>query len=74
MLGARDLAFPRLNLASWYLFVMAGIVVLYALFVGRGRYRLDFLHPAVHLLFERPCGSWRPSAFSSPVFLPLPLA
>jgi heme/copper-type cytochrome/quinol oxidase subunit 2 len=34
MLGARDLAFPRLNLLSWYLFVAAGLVVLYALFVG----------------------------------------
>ena len=34
MLGARDLAFPRLNLASWYLFMAAGAVALWALFVG----------------------------------------
>jgi cytochrome c oxidase subunit 1 len=34
MLGARDLAFPRLNLASWYLFVAAGLVLLYALLIG----------------------------------------
>jgi cytochrome c oxidase subunit I len=34
MLGARDLAFPRLNLLSWYLFVAGGLVALYALFVG----------------------------------------
>jgi cytochrome c oxidase subunit I len=34
MIGARDLAFPRLNLFSWYLFIAAGAVVLYALFVG----------------------------------------
>jgi cytochrome c oxidase subunit I len=34
MLGARDLAFPRLNLASWYLFNLGGAVTLYALFVG----------------------------------------
>jgi cytochrome c oxidase subunit 1 len=34
MLGARDLAFPRLNLLSWYLFVFAGLIALYALFVG----------------------------------------
>jgi cytochrome c oxidase subunit 1 len=34
MLGARDLAFPRLNLASWYLFVLGGLVTLYALIVG----------------------------------------
>ncbi len=34
MLGARDLAFPRLNLFSWYLFVVAGLVTVAALFVG----------------------------------------
>ncbi len=34
MLGARDLAFPRLNLISWYLFVVAGAAVLYSLFAG----------------------------------------
>ncbi len=34
MLGARDLAFPKLNLFSWYLFVFAGLAVLYSLFVG----------------------------------------
>src|SRR6201996_2476141 len=34
MLGARDLAFPRLNLLSWYLFMAGGLIVLYALFVG----------------------------------------
>ena len=25
MIGARDLAFPRLNLASWYLFILSGL-------------------------------------------------
>jgi cytochrome c oxidase subunit 1 len=34
MLGARDLAFPKLNLASWYMFVAGGLIVLYGLFVG----------------------------------------
>ena len=34
MLGARDLAFPRLNLFSWYLFIAGGAVTLWALFVG----------------------------------------
>ncbi len=34
MLGARDLAFPRLNLISWYLFVTGGIIALYALLSG----------------------------------------
>jgi len=34
MIGARDLAFPRLNLASWYLFMAGGLITLYAVFVG----------------------------------------
>jgi cytochrome c oxidase subunit 1 len=34
MIGARDLAFPRLNLASWYLYVAGGAIVLAALFLG----------------------------------------
>src|SRR5271155_821693 len=34
MVGARDLAFPRLNLLSWYLYVIAAILLLLALFMG----------------------------------------
>ncbi|MEO8714176.1 MAG: cbb3-type cytochrome c oxidase subunit I, partial [Acetobacteraceae bacterium] len=34
MIGARDLAFPKINLMSWYLFVAAGIAEFYAMFVG----------------------------------------
>ena len=34
MLGARDGAFPRLNLASWYIFMTGGLLVLYAIVVG----------------------------------------
>jgi cytochrome c oxidase subunit 1 len=34
MIGARDLAFPRLNLTSWYLFMLGGALVLDALFIG----------------------------------------
>ena len=34
MLGARDLAFPRLNLASWYLYTLGGLFTLYALVAG----------------------------------------
>jgi cytochrome c oxidase subunit I len=34
MLGARDLAFPRLNLASWYIFVVGGLFSLYAIVAG----------------------------------------
>jgi len=35
MLGARDLAFPRLNLASWYMFMIGGIMILWAT-LGKG--------------------------------------
>src|SRR5688572_7307047 len=34
MLGARDLAFPRLNLASWYLFTIAGLFIVWAVLKG----------------------------------------
>src|ERR1700739_1579564 len=29
MIGAKDLAFPKINLLSWYLYVLGGILVLY---------------------------------------------
>ncbi len=32
--GARDLAFPRLNLLSWYLYIIAGALILCALAMG----------------------------------------
>ena len=34
MIGAKDLAFPRLNLASWYIFLLGGGMVLYAILIG----------------------------------------
>jgi len=34
MIGARDLAFPRLNLLSWYLYMAGGLIVLAALALG----------------------------------------
>ncbi len=34
MLGARDLAFPRLNLASWYVFVAGGALAMTAMLAG----------------------------------------
>jgi cytochrome c oxidase subunit 1 len=34
MIGARDLAFPRLNLLSWYVFMLGGAFTLYALLRG----------------------------------------
>ncbi|MEX2381705.1 MAG: cbb3-type cytochrome c oxidase subunit I [Opitutales bacterium] len=34
MIGARDVAFPRLNLMSWYLFMFGGLFALYAIIAG----------------------------------------
>ncbi|MBL8287121.1 MAG: cytochrome c oxidase subunit I [Rubrivivax sp.] len=34
MIGAKDLALPRLNLASWYLYMAGGAITLAALFLG----------------------------------------
>jgi cytochrome c oxidase subunit 1 len=34
MIGARDLAFPRINLLSWYIYMLGGIITLYALLQG----------------------------------------
>src|SRR5262249_28471210 len=34
MIGARDLAFPRVNLASWYVYMAGGILMIFVLFGG----------------------------------------
>jgi len=34
MIGAKDLAFPRLNLASWYIYVVGGLFTLFAVASG----------------------------------------
>ncbi len=34
MIGAKDLAFPRINLLSWYIFIVGGIFTLAALLAG----------------------------------------
>ena len=34
MIGARDLAFPKLNLASWYVFMVGGVLTLSAALLG----------------------------------------
>src|SRR5947199_9187505 len=34
MIGARDLAFPRVNLLSWYLLVIGGLFALFAMLAG----------------------------------------
>ncbi len=34
MIGAKDLAFPRLNLASWYIYMIGGLFTLWAVVTG----------------------------------------
>src|SRR6186997_1701849 len=34
MIGAKDLAFPRINLLSWYLLVIGGAFTVYAMITG----------------------------------------
>lgn len=34
MIGAKDVAFPRLNLASWYVYVLGSIFALYSIITG----------------------------------------
>jgi cytochrome c oxidase subunit 1 len=34
MIGAKDLAFPRINLLSWYVYVAGGLITIYALLAG----------------------------------------
>src|SRR5438132_6622162 len=34
MIGAKDLAFPRINLLSWYLLVIGGVLMMYTILTG----------------------------------------
>ncbi|MHB8880512.1 MAG: cytochrome c oxidase subunit I [Thermodesulfovibrionales bacterium] len=35
-IGARDLAFPRINLLSWWIYILGGLMALLSLFTGEG--------------------------------------
>ena len=34
MIGAKDLAFPRINLLSWYLYIIGGLLMVYTILAG----------------------------------------
>ena len=34
MIGAKDLAFPRVNLLSWYLYIIGGVIMLHCMLTG----------------------------------------
>ena len=44
MLGAKDVAFPRLNLFPYYLYVIGALFAVLSITLGGGGYRLDVLH------------------------------
>ena len=44
MIGARDLAFPKLNLMSWYILHHRRVLHALCRDLRRRRYRLDVLH------------------------------
>ena len=48
MIGAKDLAFPRLNLLSWYIYMVGGAVRADRDGHRRRRHRLDVLHAVQH--------------------------
>ena len=52
MIGARDVAFPKLNLMSWYIFIGRKRTGTLVAFSWRCGYRLDVLHALQHHLRE----------------------
>ena len=36
MIGAKDVAFPKLNLMSWYIYILGALIVVYSQFFGDG--------------------------------------
>ncbi len=44
MLGAKDVAFPRLNLLSWYIYVIGSIFAVVSIIWQRRGHRVDVLH------------------------------
>ena len=68
MIGARDLAFPRLNLLSWYVYMTGGTLRPLDPRLRRRRHRLDVLHAVQHDVLEhdgRPGGARRSSSPAS---------
>src|SRR5258706_7350324 len=45
MIGAKDLAFPKINLLSWYIYVIGGLFTFYALISGGGDTGWTFYAP-----------------------------
>ena len=66
MIGAKDLAFPRINLLSWYIYIVGGHLRAVRGGTRRRRYGLDVLHAVQQHLLEHVCDGGRARASSSP--------
>ena len=62
MIGAQDLAFPRLNLLSWYIYMLGGPVHVCRADRRRRRHRLDLLHAALARCSPTATSCWRATA------------
>ena len=65
MIGAKDLAFPKLNLASWYIYMLGACFILYAILTGGVDTGWTFYTPYSAPLLATATWSPRPSASSS---------
>ena len=61
MVGAKDVAFPRLNLLSFYIYLLGAVIALCGHDPRRRRHRLDLLHA---LLAPPPPPRWCPSCWA----------
>ena len=66
MIGAKDLAFPRLNLLSWYVFMIGAVDHPDGDLHRRRGHRLDLLPPLQHAIVVHLRHSRRGRASSSP--------
>ena len=55
MIGAKDVAFPKINLISWYLFVIGGCVELYMMLSGGVDTGWTFHHAPQYTLPQHQC-------------------
>ena len=69
MIGAKDLAFPRINLLSWYIYLVGGLITHLRLAGRRCRYRLDVLHALQHDFLKLLRGGCRFGNFYQRLFV-----
>ena len=55
MIGAKDLAFPRINLLSWYIYIVGGYVRSGRRVDGRRGHGVDVLRPSAARIPTRTC-------------------